>query len=230
MNKVQLFHKKIAVIKQINKHLPSEWKAFLYGTIIGHITESDPMQGLIRVPRLGEDIGYLDIQCPNGRSSTIYDWQDRSGFKVNEKYRRSPALLASDVVARVLERGKDDRSKQVDFDRLYQIKSQNRGVVIDWPTSEIVSEQLRNLIPSEHIDKFMECVEVELERCQEFNRATHIFGMGAMKWSSQVVFQFSVKCEAIDPKDEYNWHLQNTSQWLYAGAVVYSDGRVSTHH
>lgn len=27
-----------------------------------------------------------------------------------------------------------------------------------------------------------------------------------------------------------NWHGQNTSRWLYAGAIVYQDGRISTHH
>ena len=35
-----------------------------------------------------------------------------------------------------------------------------------------------------------------------------------------------------DNSDQVNWHLQNTSQWVYAGAIVISldDGRVSTHH
>jgi hypothetical protein len=33
------------------------------------------------------------------------------------------------------------------------------------------------------------------------------------------------------PKDNsYNWHMQNTSQWVYAGAIVLEDGDVSTHH
>jgi hypothetical protein len=28
----------------------------------------------------------------------------------------------------------------------------------------------------------------------------------------------------------YNWHIQNTSQWLYAGCILVQNGRVSTHH
>ena len=230
MNKIQLFRKKIEIIKQINNHLPSGWEVFLYGSIIGSLTESDPIQGLRRIQKLGDDTGYLDVQCPGGWSSTVFDWQDRAGFKVNKKHRRSPALLGSDVVTRVSESTIDKKPKQIDFIRLYQIKSQNKGVVIDWPTSDMIVKQLKDLIPSEHIKKFTECVEIEFKQCKDYNRATHIYGTGPIRWNSQIGFQFSVKCEAIDLRDEYNWHLQNTSQWLYAGAVVYSDGRVSGHH
>lgn len=39
------------------------------------------------------------------------------------------------------------------------------------------------------------------------------------------VFDRSKPCE-----NAYNWHGQNVSQWVYAGSILYQDGRVSTHH
>jgi hypothetical protein len=43
--------------------------------------------------------------------------------------------------------------------------------------------------------------------------------------------QFEVKNLGEPIKDMYNWHGQNTSQWVYAGAIyVDKNGHVSTHH
>jgi len=50
------------------------------------------------------------------------------------------------------------------------------------------------------------------------------------KSGSQYISEFWVKDLSKPEKDEYNWHLQNTSQWLYAGCILVEDGRVSTHH
>lgn len=48
----------------------------------------------------------------------------------------------------------------------------------------------------------------------------------------QLILEFTVTDLAKEVKNEYNWHGQNTSQWVYAGAVVYNreTGNVSTHH
>jgi len=50
------------------------------------------------------------------------------------------------------------------------------------------------------------------------------------KSGSQYISEFWVKDLSKSETDEYNWHLQNTSQWLYAGCLLVQDGRVSTHH
>ena len=53
------------------------------------------------------------------------------------------------------------------------------------------------------------------------------------KQGSQWIAGFSVKdlAKQNDPNC-LNFHLQNTSQWCYAGCILYDerDGRVSTHH
>jgi len=50
------------------------------------------------------------------------------------------------------------------------------------------------------------------------------------KSGDQFISEFWVNDLAKPKKEEYNWHLQNTSQWLYAGCILIQDGRVSTHH
>ena len=52
------------------------------------------------------------------------------------------------------------------------------------------------------------------------------------KQGSQWIAEFSVSDLHKREGDTYNWHLQNTSRWVYAGAMVYDekDGMVSTHH
>jgi hypothetical protein len=50
---------------------------------------------------------------------------------------------------------------------------------------------------------------------------------------SQMIAEFEVRDlhKENDP-NKVNWHLQNTSQWVYAGCILYDkkSGRVSTHH
>lgn len=50
---------------------------------------------------------------------------------------------------------------------------------------------------------------------------------------SQHIAEFEVKDlgKKNDP-NKVNWHMQNTSQWLYAGCILYDerDNRVSRHH
>jgi hypothetical protein len=54
-----------------------------------------------------------------------------------------------------------------------------------------------------------------------------------VKQGRQWIAGFAVKDLGIaDDPNKVNWHMQNTSQWVYAGAMVYDerDGRVSCHH
>lgn len=50
------------------------------------------------------------------------------------------------------------------------------------------------------------------------------------KSGDQYIAEFSVSDLDIARKESYNFHGQNTSQWLYAGAIVIQDGKVSRHH
>jgi hypothetical protein len=47
---------------------------------------------------------------------------------------------------------------------------------------------------------------------------------------SQYLLEFYVNDLARPRTNSMNFHGQNTSQWLYAGAIVIQDGRVSAHH
>ena len=48
----------------------------------------------------------------------------------------------------------------------------------------------------------------------------------------EYIAEFSVLDLTLPEKDSYNWHGQNTSQWLYAGALVYDpeSNEISSHH
>ena len=47
---------------------------------------------------------------------------------------------------------------------------------------------------------------------------------------SQSLAEFWVKDLNKPETNAYNLHMQNVSQWLYAGAILVADGKVSTHH
>ena len=50
------------------------------------------------------------------------------------------------------------------------------------------------------------------------------------KSASQYMWQFFVNDLATPLSDSLNWHGQNTSQWVYAGAIVLQNREVSRHH
>ena len=50
------------------------------------------------------------------------------------------------------------------------------------------------------------------------------------KSGTQYIWEFEVKDLAKPIADAQNWHGQNVSQWLYAGAILLQQGRVSSHH
>jgi len=53
-----------------------------------------------------------------------------------------------------------------------------------------------------------------------------------IKNGSQWVSDFSVKDLEKEVKDQFNFHFQNTSQWVYAGCILFDekDNSISTHH
>jgi len=53
-----------------------------------------------------------------------------------------------------------------------------------------------------------------------------------VKNGSQWISDFSVKDLEKEVKDQFNFHSQNTSQWVYAGCILFDekDNSISTHH
>jgi len=49
------------------------------------------------------------------------------------------------------------------------------------------------------------------------------------KSGSQYIIEWSVSDMRKPIENSFNWHGQNTSRWLYAGAICVSNGRVSVH-
>ena len=50
------------------------------------------------------------------------------------------------------------------------------------------------------------------------------------KNGDQFISKFWVNDLALSEKETYNFHGQNTSQWVYAGCILVDNGEVSTHH
>ena len=48
--------------------------------------------------------------------------------------------------------------------------------------------------------------------------------------NGQYIMEFEVFDRSKARGNSYNWHGQNTSQWVYAGCILYQEGSVSTHH
>lgn len=51
-----------------------------------------------------------------------------------------------------------------------------------------------------------------------------------MKTGEQYLWEFYVNDLSKPKTESHNWHGQNVSQWLYAGAIALQNKRVSTHH
>lgn len=75
--------------------------------------------------------------------------------------------------------------------------------------------------------------EEEVRRLNEYAKSAKEPSIGLLPFSqsgSQYIAEFWVNDLGLSKENKYNWHLQNTSQWLYAGCILVQDGRVSTHH
>ena len=85
-------------------------------------------------------------------------------------------------------------------------------------------------------DEFLQCFRRELAYCiTRALRATEgqvVFS--DLRVPSQSDGQYIMNFEVFDASkprsNAYNFHGQNTSQWTYAGCILYQDGSVSTHH
>jgi len=96
-----------------------------------------------------------------------------------------------------------------------------------------VKEQLKRAWDAEN-----EIIRGYVERLRE-NRCSgtarmYVFNKSGCQW----IADFSVNDLGKPVKDEYNWHGQNTSQWVYAGCILFdersfdsdSDYIISRHH
>jgi hypothetical protein len=50
------------------------------------------------------------------------------------------------------------------------------------------------------------------------------------KAGDQYIWEFYVNELSRPKENSYNFHGQNTSQWLYAGCILLQNRKVSTHH
>jgi len=105
--------------------------------------------------------------------------------------------------------------------------------------SKIASfEELLNSLPEDQkmgdtIERLKFFYEDEVKRLNDYAKNTKEPSIGLLPFSksgSQFIAEFWVNDLSRPVRREYNWHLQNTSQWLYAGCILVQDGNVSTHH
>ena len=100
-----------------------------------------------------------------------------------------------------------------------------------------INHEVRKL-PTNHecSDQFLKCFRYELNYCiTRALRATEgqvVFSdlQIPSQENGQYVMTFEVFDGSMPRSNSYNFHGQNTSQWIYAGCILYQDGRVSTHH
>ena len=86
--------------------------------------------------------------------------------------------------------------------------------------------------PKEPVD-FWRAVAQELSTMIEYASSAQdpqIVISEARKAGDQYIWEFYVNDLATPARNDYNWHGQNVSQWLYAGAIVLQNGEVSRHH
>jgi len=50
------------------------------------------------------------------------------------------------------------------------------------------------------------------------------------KQGDQLIAEFYVNDLDVPQSNSFNFHGQNTSQWLYAGCILIENNQVSTHH
>jgi hypothetical protein len=93
----------------------------------------------------------------------------------------------------------------------------------------IVPEKERPENPAEFYQAVAEeCLQL-IDYASRAQQPQIIFGDGG-RAGSQYIWEFFVNDLAQPVRDTINWHGQNTSQWLYAGAIVLQNREVSRHH
>jgi len=59
----------------------------------------------------------------------------------------------------------------------------------------------------------------------QYDRHLNTFIQSGSQW----IADFEVKDLSKPVLDQFNFHLQNTSQWVWAGCILVQDGHVSVH-
>jgi len=90
-------------------------------------------------------------------------------------------------------------------------------------------------IPREHRSEFYDAVKEELLWCTIFAQRAEspsISFSEIREAGGQLILEFTVTDLGKKKKNEYNWHGQNTSRWVYAGCVLYDKATdsISRHH
>ena len=97
-----------------------------------------------------------------------------------------------------------------------------------------VQSQLKRSYDIEHkrITEYVNCLA---EQEKDFSAVMYLFSKGG---GGQWVAEFAVNDLSIPKTNAVNWHCQNTSQWVYAGCILFDERRfkddeeyiISTHH
>ena len=90
----------------------------------------------------------------------------------------------------------------------------------------ILSLPERQRIEREVKPKF-EFIEQTLERYKKKHPEYTTSFSKFTKSGDQYIANFEVKNPALEVMGSYNWHLQNTSQWVFAGCLLMQDGKCS---
>ena len=100
-----------------------------------------------------------------------------------------------------------------------------------------LTDLLESLPPDQTTDDLVSEIKAaySLELCRLIEYANQaekpmIFLQPFRKQGDQFIAVFSVNDLAKPKAEKYNWHGQNTSQWVYAGCILVQDGKVSLHH
>ena len=99
-------------------------------------------------------------------------------------------------------------------------------------------QELLNSLPDEEkteevIQRLKTCYKIETDLLHKYASTAERPAIALLPFSrsgSQYIADFWVNDLGLPKENKYNWHLQNTSQWLYAGCILVQNGRVSTHH
>lgn len=81
--------------------------------------------------------------------------------------------------------------------------------------------------------KFWQALAWELSKLMEYGSQAvepEIVLSEVRRAGTQYIWEFWVNDLSLPLRGAYNWHGQNVSQWLYAGAIALENGEVSSHH
>jgi len=81
--------------------------------------------------------------------------------------------------------------------------------------------------------EFWSAVAIELGQLVEYAaqaKSPELIMRDVEKAGNQYHWNFWVNDLDKPKENSYNWHGQNTSQWLYAGSIMVCDRQVSRHH